>query len=188
MSCDQPTAPDTDPVVLARLVFEVAASLRRAAVPAVERDYGLPQQSLDVLLRLSQADGGQLRMTDLAALTMLTPSGLTRAVDRLCAAGLVRRQACAHDRRSAFASLTGEGTARVHAAMSCHRTTLAQLLAEALEPSEQDRLAGLLVQLLEHLGARPAPGPASWTPARRAAPVEGGDSTGRLNVSVKRNR
>ncbi len=157
-------------------------------MPAVERDYGLPQQSLDVLLRLSQADGGQLRMTDLAALTMLTPSGLTRAVDRLCAAGLVRRQACAHDRRSAFASLTGEGTARVHAAMSCHRTTLAQLLAEALEPSEQDRLAGLLVQLLEHLGARPAPGPASWTPARRAAPVEGGDSTGRLNVSVKRNR
>jgi hypothetical protein len=46
--------------------------------------------------------------------------------------------------------------------MSCHRTTLHQLLADALEPSQQDRLAGLLVQLLERLGAAAERTPASW--------------------------
>jgi len=143
--------PEGDPVVLAHLVFEVAVSLRRAVVPAVERDHGLPQQSLDVLLRLSQAPSGGLRMTELASQTMLTPSGLTRAVDRLCEAGLVSRQVCPHDRRGSFASLTGEGARRMSLALSCHRSALQDLLGEALEPVEQERLALLLGRLLERL-------------------------------------
>lgn len=147
------TSTEGDPVVLAHLVFEVGVSLRRAVVPAVERDHGLPQQSLDVLLSLSQAPSGGLRMTDLASQTMLTPSGLTRAVDRLCEAGLVRRQVCPHDRRGSFASLTGEGVRRVRLAVSCHRSALQDLLGEALEPVEQERLAVLLGRLLERLGS-----------------------------------
>ena len=76
-------------------------------MPAVERDYGLPAQSLDVLVHLARSDDGRLRMSELAIQTRLTPSGLTRAVARLCEAGLVRRQVCPEDRRGAFASLTG---------------------------------------------------------------------------------
>jgi DNA-binding MarR family transcriptional regulator len=144
--------PEGDPVVLAHLVFEVGVSLRRAVVPGLERDHGLPQQSLDVLLQLSQAPSGGLRMTDLASKTMLTPSGLTRAVDRLCEAGLVTRRVCPHDRRGSFASLTGEGARRMRLAMSCHRSALQDLLGEALEPAEQERLVLLLGRLLERLG------------------------------------
>jgi DNA-binding MarR family transcriptional regulator len=146
------TASDNDPVVLARLVFEAAAGLRRAVVPSVERDYGLPQQSLEVLLRLTQA-GGRLRMSDLAAQTLLTPSGLTRAIDRLCEAGLVRRQICSDDRRGAFALLTGEGSTRTAAAMSCHRSALCDLLGEALDAAEQQQLATLLRRLQDRLSA-----------------------------------
>jgi MarR family transcriptional regulator, 2-MHQ and catechol-resistance regulon repressor len=139
-----------DPVLLAGLVFETAAGLRRAVVPAVERDNGLPNQSLDVLVLLGRTEDGKLRMSDLAAQTRLTPSGLTRAVDRLCEAGLVRRQACAEDRRGAYASLTGTGRQRVGAAMSCHNDVLGELLG-ALDSSERDLLAALLRRLLDRL-------------------------------------
>jgi DNA-binding MarR family transcriptional regulator len=139
-----------DPVTLAGLVFETAAGLRRAAVPAVERDYGLPRQSLDVLVRLARSDGGRLRMSDLAVQTRLTPSGLTRAVDRLCEAGLASRQVCPDDRRGYFASLTGAGRTRMEAAMSCHHDALGEVLG-ALDPSERDQLAALLRRLLEQL-------------------------------------
>jgi len=145
-------AAEGDPVVLARLVFETASALRRAVVPSVEREHGFPQQSLEVLLRLSQAEGGRLRMSDLATQTLLTPSGLTRAIDRLCEAGLVHRQTCSEDRRGSFASLTPEGSSRMAAAMSCHRTAVCELLGEALDPSEQRRLVALLLRLRDRLG------------------------------------
>jgi MarR family 2-MHQ and catechol resistance regulon transcriptional repressor len=143
----------SDPVTLAGLVFETAAGLRRAAVPVVERDYGLPNQSLDVLVRLAQSDSGKLRMSELAAQTRLTPSGLTRAVDRLCEAGFVCRQVCPEDRRGAFASLTRTGRKRMNAAMSCHHDMLGELLG-GLAPAERDVLAALLRRLLEQLSPR----------------------------------
>lgn len=138
-------------MALAGLVFETAAGLHRAVVPAVERDHGLPQQSLEVLVLLARSDDGKLRMSELAVRTRLTPSGLTRAVDRLCEAGLVCRQACAEDRRGAYASLTGAGRTRTGAAMSCHHDVLGELLG-ALDPSERDLLAALLRRLLDQLG------------------------------------
>jgi DNA-binding MarR family transcriptional regulator len=137
--------------MLAGLVFETAITLRRAVVPSVERDHGLPQQSFDVLLRLSQSETGMLRMSDLATQTLLTPSGLTRAVDRLCEAGLVDRLTCDHDRRGSFAALTAEGSARVNAALSCHRTAVCELLGEALDAVDQRRLAILLLRLRDRL-------------------------------------
>jgi DNA-binding MarR family transcriptional regulator len=151
--------PSTDPLVLAGLVFETAANLKRTVVPRVERDYELPQQSLEVLVRLVRTNAGRLRMSELAAQTALTPSGLTRAIDRLCEAGLVDRQLCAEDRRGAFASLTEIGLSRIEAAMSYHRVALAELLDDALTPSEQEQLTELLRRVRDHLNPS-ASGPA----------------------------
>ncbi len=98
-------------------------------------------------------------MSELAAQTALTPSGLTRAIDRLCEAGLVDRQLCAEDRRGAFASLTEIGLSRIEAAMSYHRVALAELLDDALTPSEQEQLTELLRRVRDHLNPS-ASGPA----------------------------
>ncbi|MGD0083502.1 MAG: MarR family transcriptional regulator [Acidimicrobiales bacterium] len=166
----KPRAPEThrvrpktgsggDPLILAGLVFETAANLRRAVVPRVEHDHDLPQQSLEVLVRLVRTQAGRLRMSDLAAQSALTPSGLTRAIDRLCDAGLVDRQVCAEDRRGAFASLTATGLARIEAAMVCHRLALAELLDGALEPSEQEQLALLLRRVRDRLNPTASAGP-----------------------------
>jgi len=63
----------------------------------------------DVSLRLARSPEGLLRMTDLAAQTTLTSSGITRVVDRLVERGLVTRRSCATDRRTTYAVITDTG-------------------------------------------------------------------------------
>lgn len=65
----------------------------------------------DVLWGLERAGDQRLRMHELAEKTVITRSNLTRLVDRLEVAGLVRRERAAEDRRGAFAVLTAEGRA-----------------------------------------------------------------------------
>jgi hypothetical protein len=57
----------------------------------LRREHDMPLAWYDVLLRLARAPDQALRMTDLAERVMLSPSGLTRLVDRLVARGLVQR-------------------------------------------------------------------------------------------------
>src|SRR5690348_9827577 len=67
----------------------------------------------EVLMRLARSSGGELRMTDLAAQTGLSTSGVTRVVDRLERDGYAARRACPTDRRGAFTVITDAGQARL---------------------------------------------------------------------------
>lgn len=58
---------------------------------------------------LSVAPAGHLRMNDLAELLGISPSGVTRLVDRLVERGWVRRESPAGNRRTTYAMLTGQG-------------------------------------------------------------------------------
>lgn len=84
-----------------------------AVIERIERELAsedrLPLGHYDVLLALSEAPGRRLRMSELAQAVVLSRSGLTRLVDRLERAGLLRRERCDDDRRGCFAVLTGEG-------------------------------------------------------------------------------
>lgn len=143
--------PDEDPVTLVGLVFETATGLRREVGPSLEQSYELPPQSFEVLLRLARTPGSQLRMSDLAAQTALTPSGLTRAIDRLQEAGLVRREACSEDRRGSFATLTDCGTDRMSRALDCHRDQLERILEGTLTVEERGQLCSLLRRLRDRV-------------------------------------
>lgn len=149
-----------DPVTLAGLVFETASGLRREVGPSLERDYELPAQSFEVLLRLARSPGQRLRMTDLSAQTSLTPSGLTRSIDRLCEAGLTAREACQSDRRGAFAVLTPLGRTTMAAALDRHTDQLRQLFDGLFDAAEWEQL----VELLERLRDRVCPEAARVTP------------------------
>ena len=102
-----------DRITLVGLLTESYTALRTELDRGLERDADLPLGWFELLIRLARSPGQRLRMSDLAAQTSLTPSGLTRAVDRLEAAGLVERLPCPSDRRGAFASLTPVGSARI---------------------------------------------------------------------------
>jgi DNA-binding MarR family transcriptional regulator len=108
-------------------------------------------------------------MSDLAAQVTLSPSGLTRAVDRLEAAGLVAREACAEDRRSLYAVITPAGRARIEAAVPAHLAHLQALLDDVFSPEEQDRFADLLRKLRDRVSPCSVAG-AGGTPPSEATP------------------
>ena len=145
-----------DPVTLAGLLVESARGLKALAGPHFEQAHELPHQSFDVLVRLARSPGQRLRMSDLAAQCALTPSGLTRAVDRLSEAGLVERDSCPEDKRGAFAALTPLGRDRMERALFLHSSHLEAVLAEALDPAEQELLLGLLRRLRDRLSPQAA--------------------------------
>src|SRR6266704_4581355 len=66
------------------------ATLMRQLESDLERETGLALADFDVLAQLAAA-GGELRMTELAARTLISRSGLTRRVARLVDEGLLRR-------------------------------------------------------------------------------------------------
>jgi MarR family transcriptional regulator, 2-MHQ and catechol-resistance regulon repressor len=132
------------------LLFEASAGLRRLFGRQLERDRALPSQSMDVLVRLARTPGDRLRMSDLAAQASLTPSGLTRAIDRLQHQGLVTRQTCPEDRRGAFAVLTDQGRDLMARVIPEHLAHIDAVLGGLLSPKEEEQLASMLRRLRDY--------------------------------------
>jgi DNA-binding MarR family transcriptional regulator len=106
----------------------------------LEHDVGMPLAWYDVLLQLAEAPERRLRMADLADAVLLSRSGLSRLVDRIQRAGLVRRERSEEDLRSTFTVLTAEGVHRLRAAVPVH---LSGVRAHFLDQLDDDRLRAL---------------------------------------------
>ena len=115
-------------------------------------DYG-------VLITLVTAPRFRLRMSDLGAQRMLTPSGITRVVTRLEERGLVRREPDPADGRAALAALTRTGLEALRRAQVIHHATVRELLLERLTPRELGRLAQLYEKALPGVVSAPV-----WPP------------------------
>ena len=102
------------------MFLRVHARLIRRLEDDLQSRHNLPLAWYDVLARLVEADDHRLRMTDLADRVMLSPSGLTRLVDRLVGDGLVRREHAEQDGRGFYAVLTDEGYERLREASGTH--------------------------------------------------------------------
>jgi DNA-binding MarR family transcriptional regulator len=90
--------------------------------------HGLGVSDFEVLDRLAESPGCQVRAQDLAESVHLSQSALSRLVDRLVKNALVERCACDLDRRGIFVVLTEEGRRRQAEAAVTHRDILARLL------------------------------------------------------------
>lgn len=148
---------DDERLSLAGLLFETAAALRREFERSLAEEAGISIQWFEVLLRLVRTPGHRLRMSDLAAQTTLTRSGLTRAVDTLEAAGLVVRQQCPSDGRGAFAVLTPAGADRVSQAVPGHLEHVEKLLTSHLGPGQPEELSDMLRTVRDQFGGRYGP-------------------------------
>ena len=123
------------------------AALTRDLSAELEAEHGLTISDYEVLLRLARAPERQLKRVELASSVVLTPSGITRLLDGLEAAGLVERGSCDTDRRVIYAVLTDEGERRFRAASSAHLEGVEAALGARLEPGEVAHLAALLGKL-----------------------------------------
>jgi DNA-binding MarR family transcriptional regulator len=94
----------------------------------------------EVLMRLARSPGGRLRMTDLAAQTSLSTSGVTRVVDRMERDELVRRQACPSDRRSSYAVITAAGLTRLDETVPGQLELVERWVFGQLEPAQLDTM------------------------------------------------
>jgi MarR family 2-MHQ and catechol resistance regulon transcriptional repressor len=94
----------------------------------------------EVLLRLARSPGHRLRMTDLAGQTSLSTSGVTRVVDRMDRDGLVRREACASDRRSSYAVITDAGMRRLEDVLPGHLELVQQWFIGQLSPAQLEQM------------------------------------------------
>ena len=107
----------------------------------LEATHGLALTSYEVLLHLAHAEGGKMRMCDVAESVLLSRSGLTRLVDRLERDGLVERVSCPDDARGAFARLTDPDREKLAAASTTHLEGIRQHFLAHFEASELAVLA-----------------------------------------------
>ena len=124
-------------VILSSRVFdELDAELRA--------DHDLSLADYEILANLSEAPDRRLRMSQLAERSMVSRSRLTHHVNRMETQGLVTREACATDRRGAFAVLTPEGLARVEQAAPTHVAGVRRLFVDLVPGTRLSAVADAL--------------------------------------------
>ena len=113
--------------------------------------YGLTEGEFDVLAALRRAGAPYERAPgEIALHTMVTTGAVTKRVDRLEAAGLVRRRRSAEDGRGRVVRLTPAGRRLFDKAFTAHMANERRLL-DALTPDESAQLEKLLTSWLARL-------------------------------------
>jgi DNA-binding MarR family transcriptional regulator len=93
-----------------------------------------------VLVRLSEAPGRTLRMSELAGELAHSRSRLTHTVRRMEAAGLVERAPCLEDARGVNCTMTETGWQRLVAAAPAHVASVRARLVDVLTPEQMAAL------------------------------------------------
>ncbi|MBV9312304.1 MAG: MarR family transcriptional regulator [Pseudonocardia sp.] len=132
------------------LFVEVYEGLE-AQLDLVHRRAGLSGTDFNTLIRLARSPRHRLRMSDLAAQTALSTSGITRIVDRLERKELVRREACPGDRRSAFTVLTNAGKELLISHIPDVTETIERWFTSALTPEQLAALLDALHAVRDHV-------------------------------------
>jgi DNA-binding MarR family transcriptional regulator len=132
-----------------RAFLEAHARTTERLERELREEQGIPLAWYDVLVHLHEADGHRLRMQELAGEVLLSKSGLTRLIDRMERAGLVRRAACAEDRRGTFAELTDGGRQTLRRTAPTHLRGVGEHFAAHLSDDEADILQRALYRIAD---------------------------------------
>ncbi len=114
----------------------------------LQRDSGLPHGYYEILVRLSEAPGRALRMSQLAEASTSSKSRLSHAVARLEDRGWVQRTSCPTDRRGQIARLTDKGIAALEAAAPGHVEQVRKSLIDALTAEQIDQLREISASII----------------------------------------
>jgi DNA-binding MarR family transcriptional regulator len=142
---------DSDEEALWRSLVETLLRLPRVLDEHFDREAKVSMTDYAVLVALSEAPDGGLRMGELAEATALSRSRTTRIVDDLVRRSLVTRRKCQQDGRSALAALTPEGAAALAAAYPGHLARVRSLVLDHITRSEMRTMAQALARVLATL-------------------------------------
>jgi DNA-binding MarR family transcriptional regulator len=143
------TGPLSDQELAAwRGMLQVHAQIARALDGQMRAEHGLSVSSYEVLMFLADAPEHRLRMSEIADRVLLSRSGLTRLVDRLCQLGYVGRCAAESDGRGLYAELTDAGAEKLEAARRTHRQGVRKFFLERLSTTDQIVLGDIWTRFL----------------------------------------
>ena len=126
-----------------RGMLRAHATVFRELERALLADHGFGVDAYGVLITLVSAPRGTLTIGELGERRNLSPSGVSRSVDRLAKIGLVERSANPADGRSLLVGLTPQGLTRLRAAQVTHHAVVRELLLDRLSERDLKRLGEL---------------------------------------------
>ncbi len=135
-----------------RMLLTTHALLLRRTEAMLQAAGMIPFDWHDVLMALHEAPDGRLRPTDLAEAVLLSRAGISRRVDRMTHAGLVRRQRHPADKRSVFLSLTPKGRRTLHDFWPVYRAIIEECFTPALSASEAETLSAAFHRIVRRHG------------------------------------
>lgn len=142
-----PTRVTPEQMEVWRTFLRAHATLVRRLEADLLDNHNLPLAWYDVLARLVEAEDHRLRMSELADRVMLSPSGLTRLIDRLEKNGLVDRQHAEGDGRGLYAVLTEQGYNTLRDASGTHLRGIHEYVIAKYSSDELKEVARLLERL-----------------------------------------
>ena len=159
------TQPDSCRLAAWMALLDAHSRLTARLESDLDRACGLSLTEYEVLFRLQGAPGHRLRHNELTAHARMTKSGVSRLVDRLEAAGLIRTERCPSDRRGAFAVLTAAGESLFRRAVTLHLRGFQDHFGRHLDDAEAASVRAALERVRDALPVPPC--------AERAAVVRG---------------
>ena len=133
--------PEPDPFTPAefgawRGMLRVHTTVMRELDQRLQRAHGLGVDAYGLLITMVGQPGTPITIGELGERRNLTPSGISRSVDRLVKAGLVERTTNPADERSRLIALTTHGLQRLREAQVTHHATVRELLLGNLSDRE----------------------------------------------------
>src|SRR6476619_4251596 len=127
-------------------------------VPLLDRElqaaHQLPLAWYDVLLELNYGPDRRLRMSDMGERVTLSRTRVSRLVDEMSLAGLVRRDANPDDRRSAYAVLTTKGRNVFRQAAPTYLAGIDSHFGDAMTLAELTAIKNGLDKVIRHAADR----------------------------------
>ena len=134
-----------------RGLLQMTSQLNARMNRQLQDDYGISLADYDMLVVLSEAPAGRLRVFEIADTLAWEQSRVSHQLARMQRRGLVAREECATDARGAFAVLTEAGRAAIERAAPAHVETVRQLLFDGLSRDQLAALTAITSDVLERL-------------------------------------
>ncbi|GGX77611.1 MarR family winged helix-turn-helix transcriptional regulator [Streptomyces anandii] len=133
------------------LLIKAATLIEQRIDTALRAECGISHTMFEVFIRLCRRPGEDVTQRRLADDLTLTSGGVTRLIDRMEEAGLVRRVPSPEDRRSVLVEPTRQGRAVFLRAAAVHADVVERYFVAPLDREDYTRLTASLQAIREAL-------------------------------------
>jgi DNA-binding MarR family transcriptional regulator len=142
------------------------------------RDLDLSLAWFEVLVLLHTAPEGRRRLLELSRLLVVSKASVSKLIDRMAAAGLVRRETSEHDRRAVYAVINPSGREALAKALPLQVGNVDECFAGLLDERDLEDLVRILGKVTAHYEGAGGSGHSTPSSALLAATAGAASSPG----------